>query len=223
MRNLDGLLNNNRAWAQRVTAEDPQFFRRLAEQQAPDILWIGCSDSRVPATQIVDLLPGEIFVHRNVANLIVHSDLSCLSALQFAVDVLAVQHIVVCGHYGCSGIAAAIRRERHGLIDNWLRHVQDISNSYRTLLNSATLESDKSRMLTELNVITQVTHVAATTIVQDAWANGRNVVVHGWIYDVADGLLHDLEVSIARDSNVEMVVKLAINRIRLTADVEATS
>ncbi len=153
MRNLDGLLSNNRAWAQRVTAEDLQFFRRLAEQQAPDILWIGCSDSRVPATQIVDLLPGEIFVHRNVANLVVHSDLSCLSALQFAVDVLEVQHIVVRGHYGCSGVAAAVRRERHGLIDNWLRHVQDISNIYRTLSNAATLEFDKSRMLTELNVI----------------------------------------------------------------------
>ncbi len=153
MRNLDGLLSNNRAWAQRVTAEDPLFFRRLAEQQAPDIVWIGCSDSSVPATQIVDLLPGEIFVHRNVANLVVHSDLSCLSALQFAVDVLDVQHIVVCGHYGCSGIAGAIRRERQGLIDNWLRHVQDISNSYRTLSNAATLEFDESSMLTELNVI----------------------------------------------------------------------
>ncbi len=214
MPNLDGLLSNNRAWAQRVAAEDPLFFRHLAEQQSPEILWIGCSDSRVPATQIVDLAPGEIFVHRNVANLVVHSDLSCLSALQFAVDVLEVQHIVVCGHYGCSGIAAAIRRERHGLVDNWLRHVQDIYNRYRSLLNTATRASDKNRMLTELNVVTQVTHVAATTIVQDAWANGRNVVVHGWIYDVADGMLRDLQVNIACDSNVEMVVKLAINRMK---------
>ncbi|MFN7985579.1 MAG: carbonate dehydratase, partial [Vicinamibacterales bacterium] len=178
------------------TAEDiPGFFERLSAQQSPEFLWIGCSDSRVPANEIVGLLPGELFVHRNVANLVVHTDLNCLSVLQYAVDVLKVKHVIVCGHYGCGGVRAALGRDRFGLIDNWLRHVQDVIEHHQTLLG--TVESFMQRVdrVCELNVIEQARHVCQTTIVQEAWARGQSLSVHGWIYGLNDGRLRDLGVS----------------------------
>ncbi|HKO59069.1 MAG TPA: carbonate dehydratase [Thermoanaerobaculia bacterium] len=194
MRSLDHLLANNRAWAADVTREDPGFFARLADQQAPQYLWIGCSDSRVPANQIVGLLPGEMFVHRNVANVVVHTDLNCLSTIQFAVDVLRVAHIIVCGHYGCGGVLAALRDEKLGLIDNWLRHVQDVRKKHRDELQAIESEELRHRRLCELNVTEQVANVSNTTVVRDVWARGQSLTVHGWIYDVRDGLLRDLEI-----------------------------
>ena len=195
MRHLTGLFANNRAWAARVTAEDPQFFARLAGQQAPEYLWIGCSDSRVPANEIVDLLPGELFVHRNVANLVVHTDLNCLSVLQFAVDVLKVRHVIVCGHYGCGGVLAALRDEKLGLIDNWLRHVQDVRWKHRDQLDALETEAQRHDRLCELNVVEQVVNVAQTTVVREAWARGQALAVHGWVYGLRDGLLRDLGVA----------------------------
>jgi carbonic anhydrase len=194
---LDHLLSNNRAWAAAMTRNDPTFFARLVTQQNPQYLWIGCADSRVPANQIVGLVPGEMFVHRNVANVVVHSDLNCLSAIQFAVDVLHVSHIIVCGHYGCGGVLAALRNEKLGLIDNWLLHVQAVGSKYHEAL--ATLESEAARhhRLCELNVVEQVAAVGHTTVVRDAWVRGQRLTVHGWIYDVSDGLLHDLGVSVS--------------------------
>jgi len=191
---VERLLAANRAWARATTEADPEFFARLATQQRPEYLWIGCSDSRVPANQIVGLRPGEIFVHRNVANLVVHTDLNCLSVLQFAVDVLQVRHVIVCGHYGCGGVLAALRGERHGLVDNWLRHVQDVRDAHADLL-ARTAESAKHDQLCELNVVEQVANVARTSVVQDAWARGQQLAVHGWIYGLGDGLLKDLELS----------------------------
>lgn len=207
------LLHNNRRWANRVNAGESGYFRRLAGQKTPEYLWIGCSDARVPATQIVDLAPGEIFVHRNLANLVIHSDLSCLSAMQFATDVLSVRHIIVCGHYDCSGITASIRGEQHGLVDNWLRHVRDVYEAHQGYLDAAKSEAQRNRLLTEFNVVSQVKNVAATTIVQKAWSRGQELTVHGWIYDVSDSLVHDLDVSITAQSNIPLVVKLAVNRI----------
>lgn len=195
MTGLDHLLEKNRRWAAEMTREDPKFFSRLAGQQAPDFLWIGCSDSRVPANQIVGLMPGEMFVHRNVANVVVHADLNCLSAIQFAVDVLKVKHIIVCGHYGCGGVLAALRDEKHGLVDNWLRHVQDVRWKHQAELEVLSAEGDRHRRLCELNVIEQVVNVSQTTVVRDAWARGQSVTVHGWIYDLHDGLLRDLGVT----------------------------
>jgi carbonic anhydrase len=192
---LTQLFDNNRAWAARVSAAQPDFFRKLAAQQAPEYLWIGCSDSRVPANEIVGLLPGELFVHRNVANLVVHTDLNCLSVLQFAVDVLRVGHVIVCGHYGCGGVVAALKAGRLGLIDNWLRHVKTVRQQHAAALD-ATPAGQQADRLCELNVIEQVRHVAETTVIQDAWARGQRVAIHGWIYDIADGLLRDLEVSV---------------------------
>ncbi|MBI5381834.1 MAG: carbonate dehydratase [Opitutae bacterium] len=190
------LFANNRAWSRQRHAQDPEFFRKLARQQNPAYLWIGCADSRVPANEIVGLLPGELFVHRNVANVVVHTDLNCLSVLQFAVDLLRVRHIIVCGHYGCSGIRTALRGERVGLADNWLRHVQDVRTKHEPLLAAlpATGPGRYDR-LCELNVIEQVVNVGLTTIVQDAWARGQQLSVHGWIYGLSDGLLHDLRAS----------------------------
>jgi carbonic anhydrase len=178
---------------------DPKFFERLAQQQSPQYLWIGCSDSRVPATEIVDLPPGEVFVHRNVGNVVVHSDLNCLSVLQFAVDILKVRHVIVCGHYGCSGVRAALECERHGLVDNWLRHIQDVRDQHRTELNAIVAEQRAGR-LCELNVIEQVSNVARTHVVLDAWARGQPLAIHGWVYDVADGLLRDLKVTISGEN-----------------------
>ncbi len=191
MRALDQLLANNRVWAAEVTRQDPAFFERLSSQQSPKFLWIGCSDSRVPANQIVGLPPGEMFVHRNVANVVVHADLNCLSAIQFAVDVLRVEHIIVCGHYGCGGVLAALRDDKLGLIDNWLRHVQDVRWKHEAEIDSLP-EAERHRRLCELNVIEQVVNVGRTTVVQDALARGQELAVHGWVYDLRDGLLRDL-------------------------------
>src|SRR5689334_7547824 len=165
-----------------MARQDPEFFSRLARQQAPDFLWIGCSDSRVPANQIVGLMPGEMFVHRNVANVVVHTDLNCLSAIQFAVDVLRVEHIIVCGHYGCGGVLSALRDEKLGLIDNWLRNVQDVLSLHRAEIDALESELDRHNRLCELNVIEQATNVSETTIVRDAWARGQSVTIHGWVY-----------------------------------------
>jgi carbonic anhydrase len=191
MRPLDHLFANNRNWADEVKRQDPQFFQRLSSQQSPKYLWIGCSDSRVPANQIVGLLPGEMFVHRNVANVVVHADLNCLSTIQFAVDVLKVEHIIVCGHYGCGGVLAALRDDKLGLIDNWLRHVQDVRWKHQDEIDAID-DAQKHRRLCELNVLEQVVNVGRTTVVQDALARGQELTVHGWVYDLADGLLRDL-------------------------------
>ncbi|HVO00020.1 MAG TPA: carbonate dehydratase [Steroidobacteraceae bacterium] len=197
MRNLRQLFDNNRAWADRIRAQDPQFFQKLSRQQSPAYLWIGCSDSRVPANEIVGLLPGELFVHRNVGNLVVHTDLNCLSVMQFAIDILKVRHVIVCGHYGCSGVRAAFRRERIGLSDNWLRHVQDVSQKHAQALALAGDEAAASDRLCELNVIEQVANVCQTTIVRDAWERGQELSIHGWVYGLKDGLLRDLNTTIA--------------------------
>src|SRR6476659_7759416 len=186
---LSHLLDNNRRWAQQVTARKPQFFRSLVAQQSPRYLWIGCSDSRVPANEIVGLAPGELFVHRNVANIVVHSDLNCLSVLQYAVDVLQVEHVIVCGHYGCGGVKAAYQRLSMGLIDNWLRHVQDVADRYETLMREPGDDAACIDRLCELNVIEQVRNVCNTTVLADAWRRGQRVAVHGWIYALHDGLL----------------------------------
>jgi carbonic anhydrase len=186
------LFDNNRQWVQKITAADPDFFAQLASQQSPHFLWIGCADSRVPANEIVGLMPGELFVHRNVANVVVHTDLNCLSVLQFAVDVLKVQHVIVCGHYGCGGVRAALTNARLGLIDNWLRHVQDVRQKHLSLLDACKDEDARANRLCELNVIEQAFNVCETTIVQDAWSRGQELQVHGWIYGLEDGLLRDL-------------------------------
>src|SRR5688500_8088059 len=196
MRTLSHLFDNNKAWAQRIRQQDPDFFLNLSRQQFPGYLWIGCSDSRVPANQIVGLLPGELFVHRNVANLVVHTDLNCLSVMQFAVDILKVRHIIVCGHYGCSGVQAALRRDRLGLSDNWLRHLQDVREKHHKRLASAPNDAEASNRLCELNVIEQVANVCQTTIARDAWERGQELAVHGWIYGLHGGLLQDLGVTV---------------------------
>lgn len=209
MKHLPRLFENNRAWASEVAARDPGFFDRLQHQQAPSYLWIGCSDSRVPANQIVGLPPGEMFVHRNVANVVVHSDLNALSALHFAVEVLKVSHVVVCGHYGCSGVRATLRGDRHGLVDNWLRHVADVRERHRARL--AGLDADGAmRRLCELNVVEQVWNVANTTVVRDAWARGQPLALHGWIYGLADGLLHDLGVTAAGEAEISTAYARAV-------------
>jgi carbonic anhydrase len=189
------LLENNRAWAADRVKRDPTFFTRLEKLQAPEYLWIGCSDSRVPANEIVGLDPGELFVHRNVANVVVHTDLNCLSVLQFAVDVLKVKHVIVCGHYGCGGIRAALDRNSHGLIDNWLRHVEDVERDYQHELDGFTDPQQREDRLCELNVAEQIRNVARTTIVQDAWRRGHAVQLHGWIYGLGDGLITDLRIN----------------------------
>jgi carbonic anhydrase len=196
MRTLSHLFQNNRAWARAMLERDPGFFGKLVSQQSPDHLWIGCADSRVPANEIVGLLPGELFVHRNVANVVVHTDLNCLSVLQYAVDVLDIDHVIVCGHYGCGGVQAALRHSRLGLIDNWLRHVQDVARRHAAELQALPDEMQRVNRLCELNVIAQVLHVGETTIVQDAWARGKRLEVHGWVYDLHDGLLKDLAVGV---------------------------
>ena len=196
MRTLTHLFENNRAWAERIREQDPDFFPTLSRQQSPGYLWIGCSDSRVPANQIVGVPPGEMFVHRNVANLVVHTDLNCLSVMQFAVDLLKVRHIIVCGHYGCSGVGAAIRGDRLGLSDNWLRHLQDVRQKHEKSLASAGGGSAAADRLCELNVIEQVVNVCHTSIARDAWERGQELAVHGWIYGLHDGLLRDLSVTV---------------------------
>lgn len=209
---LDVLLTNNRRWSERLRRDDPEFFGRLAAAQSPKYLWIGCSDSRVPANQIVGLLPGEIFVHRNVANVVVHADLNCLSVLQYAVDVLRVEHVIVTGHYGCGGVAAALSDRRLGLIDNWLRHVQDVHRKYDTLLAAIPPEQRHDR-LCELNVIEQVNNVCQTTVIQDAWARHQRVLVHGFVYSLDDGLLRDLGVNLAGPQTVTETLRRAANSL----------
>src|SRR5882724_3570993 len=213
MHNLTDLLANNRLWAKQVTTRDPHFFARLARQQSPNYLWIGCSDSRVPANEIVGLLPGELFVHRNIANLVVHTDLNCLSVMQFAVDILRVGHIIVCGHYGCSGVRAALRRDRMGLSDNWLRHIQDVRQQHQKYLARAGNETEASDRLCELNVIEQVANVCQTTIARDAWERGQELTVHGWIYGLQDGLLRDLNVTVADFHETLAVYRAAISAL----------
>jgi carbonic anhydrase len=189
---LSDLLTNNRAWADEMTRQDPEFFSRLAQRQTPQYLWIGCSDSRVPANQIVGLLPGDMFVHRNVANLVIHADLNCLATIQFAVDILKVGHIIVCGHYGCGGVLSALRDEKLGLVDNWLRHVQDVRSKFQTEIEPLETEVLRHNRLCELNVIEQAVNVTKTTIVRDAWARGQSLSVHAWIYDIRDGIIREL-------------------------------
>ena len=202
MRILSQLFANNRAWAEQMTAREPDFFSRLSRQQTPQYLWIGCSDSRVPANQIVGLLPGEMFVHRNVANVVVHTDLNCLSAIQFAVEVLRVDHIIVCGHFGCGGVLASLRDNKLGLIDNWLRHVQDVRLKHRAQLDSLETEAQRHDRLCELNVIEQVVNVSRTTVVQEAWARGQALAVHGWVYALRDGLLQDLDMCVTGEMDL---------------------
>ncbi|MCH8623074.1 carbonate dehydratase [Undibacterium sp. TS12] len=191
------LFENNRNWAAAITAKDANFFKTLAAQQSPEYLWIGCSDSRVPANELLGLLPGELFVHRNIANVVVHSDLNCLSVLQFAIDVLGVKHIIICGHYGCSGVHAAMTNRRVGLADNWLRHVQDVHQKHEKYLGQVISEQERSERLCELNVIEQVVNLCRTTIVQDAWERGQPLTVHGWVYGLRDGLLSELGMTIS--------------------------
>jgi carbonic anhydrase len=210
MHALSQLFANNRTWAANMTRQDPEFFSRLSHQQAPEYLWIGCSDSRVPANQIVGLPPGDMFVHRNVANVVVHADLNCLSAIQFAVDVLRVRHIIVCGHYGCSGVLAALRRDRLGLSDNWLRHVQDVRQKHEASLATAGGDAQAAQRLCELNVIEQVANVCQTTIALDAWERGQELTVHGWIYGLQDGLLRDLNVTVGAASETLAAYQAAI-------------
>jgi carbonic anhydrase len=197
MRKLSDLFENNKAWAARISKQDPEFFAELSRQQSPRYLWIGCSDSRVPANQIVGLMPGELFVHRNIANLVVHTDLNCLSVMQFAVDILKVRHIIVCGHYGCSGIQAVLRGDRLGLSDNWLRHVQDVREKHEKRIRSAGGDAQAHDRLCELNVIEQVFNVCQTTIVREAWERGQELAVHGWIYGLSDGRLRDLDITVS--------------------------
>lgn len=202
MCDINILLDNNRHWARQTELHSPGFFAQLAQQQSPHYLWIGCSDSRVPANQIIGLLPGEVFVHRNVANIVVHSDLNCLSVMQYAVEVLQVKHIIVCGHYGCGGVTCAYRNQHFGLIDNWLRHIQDIHKKHLAQFDIHPPESHLD-LLCQLNVIEQVYNVCQTTIVQDAWMNHAKLQVHGWIYSLQDGLLQDLGMNISQISDIE--------------------
>jgi carbonic anhydrase len=210
---LSHLFENNKAWARRIREQDPEFFLKLSQQQFPGYLWIGCSDSRVPANQIVGLLPGELFVHRNVANLVVHTDLNCLSVMQFAVDILRVRHIIVCGHYGCSGVQAALRRDRLGLSDNWLRHLQDVREKHHKYLAGTGDDSQALDRLCELNVIEQVANVCHTSIARDAWERGQELAVHGWIYGLQDGLLRDLNISVSAFREAHAAYHAAISSL----------
>jgi carbonic anhydrase len=210
MASLTHLFESNKAWADSIRQEDPEFFLKLSQQQSPGYLWIGCSDSRVPANQIVGLLPGELFVHRNVANLVVHTDLNCLSVMQFAIDVLKVRHIIVCGHYGCSGVRAALRGDRIGLSDNWLRHLQDVRDKHTARLKELGDDNACHDSLCELNVVEQVTNVCATTIVQDAWERGQDMTVHGWIYGIDNGLIHDLNITVSSADGVMQAYEAAL-------------
>jgi carbonic anhydrase len=214
MRHLPELFTSNRAWAENRRREDPSYFRELAREQHPTFLWIGCADSRVPANEIVGLPPGELFVHRNVANLVVHTDLNCLSVLEFAVKVLEVPHIIVCGHYGCGGVAAAWRRQPVGLVDNWLRHVQDVATRRDAELAELSGEAMVVDRLCELNALEQALNVCRTSVVQDAWRRGQQVTVHGWIYSLEDGLLRDLGFSVADAQSVEQTFEEAIRVTR---------
>ena len=210
MKVLDHLFEQNRAWADGLRARDPDFFLKLSRQQSPEYLWIGCSDSRVPANEIVNLLPGELFVHRNIANVVVHTDLNCLSVMQFAIDVLKVKHVIVCGHYGCSGVRAALRCDRIGLADNWLRHIQDVGEKHRDCLHALTGDSLRTNRLCELNVVEQVSNVCQTTIVRDAWLRGQDLTVHSWIYGLKDGLIRNLGLAVSQLEEFELQYRAAL-------------
>jgi carbonic anhydrase len=207
---LAHLFENNRAWSERLRRSDPEFFARLSRQQRPRYLWIGCADSRVPANEIVGLLPGELFVHRNVANVVVHTDLNCLSVMQFAIDVLRVEHVIVCGHYGCSGVSAAVNRQRVGLADNWLRHVQDVHAKHDVRVAAIADPDHRVDRVCELNVIEQVGNVCQTTIVRDAWERGQPLAVHGWVYGLKDGLVRDLRATVTGPGEATPVCQAAI-------------
>ena len=213
MNHINDLLRKNQAWAERVQAEDPGFFERLSAQQTPKYLWIGCSDSRVPANQVIDLAPGEVFVHRNIANVVVHTDLNCLSVIQFAVDVLKVEHVLVVGHYGCGGVHAALHKARVGLADNWIRHVGDVADMHVDILGvlDADLAHDR---LCELNALEQAVNVCRSTILQDAWARGQNVAVHAWVYTLRDGRAHDLGLSVTSTADLDAQYPKALASIR---------
>jgi carbonic anhydrase len=213
MDNLSHLFAQNQAWADSIRRRDPAFFEKLSRQQTPEYLWIGCSDSRVPANEIIGLLPGEVFVHRNIANVVVHTDLNCLSVIQFAVDVLKVKHIMVVGHYGCGGVRAALRCDRVGLADNWLRHVQDVREKHDPCITGIMGETDQAARLCELNVIEQVANVAQTTILRDAWERGQSITVHGWIYGLRDGLLRDLGCTVDRAAEVVDTCRRAVSSL----------
>ncbi len=213
MNKLNHLLQNNRRWADEIKEKNPDFFETLSKQQSPEYLWIGCSDSRVPANEIVNLLPGELFVHRNVSNIVVHTDLNCLSVIQFAVDVLKVKHIIVCGHYGCGGVRAALENSRLGLIDNWLRHIQDIQKKHQTIVETAGAADKQVDCLCELNVIEQVLNVSETTVVREAWARGESVTIHGWIYGLRDGIVRDLNISISNADNIQNIFSDAVRNV----------
>ncbi|MCW5655087.1 carbonate dehydratase [Hydrogenophaga sp.] len=206
---LQNLFDDNRAWAQQMVREKPTFFTDLLAQQSPRYMWIGCSDSRVPANQITGLAPGEVFVHRNVANVVVPTDLNCLSTIQYAVDMLKVEHLMVVGHYGCGGVQAALRDVRVGLADNWLRHIKDVRDRHAALL-AATPEQHRADVLCELNAIEQVVNVAQTTVVQDAWARGQSLTLHGWVYGLRDGLLHDMHMSVNGNDQIESIYRAAV-------------
>lgn len=210
MRTLPELFQKNADWSRKTTDADPTFFDRLSKQQAPKYLWIGCADSRVPANQVVGLDPGELFVHRNVANLVVHSDVNCLSVVQYAVEALKVEHIIVCGHYGCGGVAAALAEQKLGLIENWLRYIQDVRNEHRAHLDSIADVTDKVNRLCELNVIAQVSNLCRTTILRDAWERGQGLSVHGWIYGLNDGLLRDLGMCVTASDQLDQCRQLAV-------------
>lgn len=207
------LIDNNKAWSDRIKKQDPAFFEKLKSQQSPEYLWIGCSDSRVPANQIVGLLPGEIFVHRNVANVVVHTDFNCLSVIEYAVAVLKIKHIIVCGHYGCGGVQAALEDRQLGLIDNWLRHIKDVYAKYENKLSKISDEHQRLNKLCELNVVEQVNNICHTTIVQQAWTHGQELSVHGWIYSLDDGLIKDLGVCINGIEDIEKIYRMNIGEI----------
>src|SRR5450631_3823138 len=210
---LAHLFESNRAWSERIRASDPEFFPRLSRQQRPRYLWIGCADSRVPANEIVDLAPGELFVHRNLANVVAHSDLNCLSVMQFAVEVLRIEHIIVCGHYGCSGVAAALQKNRVGLADNWLRHVQDVHAKHDARVAALSGIAQRIDRLCELNVIEQVANVCQTTIVRDAWDRGQVLAVHGWVYGLEDGLLRDLGNAVTKSDEASGAYRAALGAL----------
>lgn len=215
MRDLEHLFEQNKAWSDDIRSVDPTFFQKLSKQQSPEYLWIGCADSRVPANEIVGLLPGELFVHRNVANVVVHADLNALSVIQFAVDVLKVKHIIVVGHYGCGGVRSALRGDRHGLVDNWLRHVQDVRDKHEKILNAVDPANQSAQVdrLCELNSIEQALNVAQTTIVRDAWERGQKLNVHAWVYGLKDGLVRDLKMSANSTGKLDEVYHTALNSL----------
>jgi len=218
MSEINQLFKKNREWSERIKKEDPGFFSKISTQQAPEYLWIGCSDSRVSADAIVDLMPGEIFVHRNIANLVIHTDLNCLSVIQYAVEVLKVKHIIVCGHYGCGGVKATLENNRHGLIDNWLCHIHDVMRKHKDFFNSISSESKRFERLCELNIIEQVANICQTTIVSDAWHRKHDLTVHGWIYSLEDGIIQDLDASIGVNQSHENILETATRKIMSKRD-----